>query len=60
MTTYYSAGDTIEGRKIICEFERSQGPHRISTKGRHNAQRIKTQGNPTRAIIDVPMGWVKK
>ncbi len=60
MTTLYNAGDSIEGKKIYCEAERFQKPHRISTKGRHNAQQVKAEGSPARAIIDMPLGWVKK
>lgn len=59
MTTLYGSGDSIEGKKIICEAEKFQKPHRISTKGRHNAQQVKADGNPAKAIIDQPVKWAK-
>lgn len=40
------------------EFERFHGPNRISTRGRHNAQRIKAEGNPAFAVIDKQLDWV--
>lgn len=59
MTTLYDLGDAIEGRKIISEAEEFSKPHRISTKGRHNAQQLTGKGNPAKAIIDQPLKWVK-
>lgn len=58
MITLYNSGDNIQGKKIICEFERFRGPHKITTRGRHNAQRIKAEGNPAIAVVDKQLDWV--
>lgn len=58
MTALRNTGDSIEGKKIICEAEDFSKPHRISTGGRHNAQQLIGKGNPARAIIDQPLKWV--
>lgn len=58
MTVLYKVGDAVQGKKIICEFERFHGPNRISTRGRHNAQRIKAEGNPALAVIDKQLDWI--
>jgi hypothetical protein len=58
MTVLYKVGDRIEGKKIICQFGKCDGPHKISTRGRHNAQQIKAEGNPALAVIDKQFDWV--
>lgn len=58
MAILYKVGDRIEGKKIICQFRDYSGPHKVSTKGRHNAQQIKAEGNPALAVIDKQLEWV--
>lgn len=59
MTVLRRLGDRIEGKKIICQFKKHSGPHKVSTRSAHNAQIIKTEGNPAFAIVDKVFEWVE-
>ncbi len=60
MAILRNLGDRIEGRKIICQFKKHTGPHRVSTRGAHNAQMIRAEGNPAFAVVDKVFEWVEK
>ena len=59
MPIYYNLNDTLEGEKIYCVYEKSKGPNRVSTTGRHNAQSLAIDGNPARAIITKTLRFIK-
>lgn len=59
MPIYRNVNDTLEGKKIYCVFERGTKPSLVSTKGRHNAQRMKIEGNPAIATIIKPLRYIK-
>ncbi len=60
MTVLRNVGDRIEGKKIICQFKKHSGPHKVSTTSAHNAQQIKAEGNPAFAVIDRVFEWIGK
>ena len=60
MPEYKGLNDTIVAERIYCVFERTKGkPHKISTRGRHNAQSLTVEGNPATAVITKTLRYIK-
>jgi len=55
MATHREAGDVLEAERLYCVYERSRGPRRVGTQGRHNAQALTVDGHPARATILKPI-----
>ena len=51
MATHRDIDDAVEGGRIYCVYERSRGPRRVGTRGRHNAQSLLIEGHPARAVV---------
>jgi hypothetical protein len=51
----------LEGRRILCSYEKARKPHLYGTKGRDKAQYMKVFGdtNPAYAVINEKLYWVK-
>jgi hypothetical protein len=56
-----AAGDCLEGRRILCRYEKIKNPVRVGTAGKDNAQRITIKGKkqPAYAVINQILYWVK-